>query len=230
MRIMKVTQIYFPFREFGGPPVKVRSLSQRLVKLGHKVTVLTADWGLESHALAPGSQAEKSAVGWRLEESGIEAIYLPSWLRYRALSWNPGIARFCRAQLWRFDVTHIFGLYDFLGPATAAACRRSGMPYVVEPIGMFVPIVRNFLLKRMYHLALGQSMLRASRTIIATSPQEVAALASSGQPENRFAGPRTGVEDPASLPGRGSFPPPPATPPPPNSFLPLAPLPPHQTP
>ena len=205
MRILNVTQTYFPFMEFGGPPVKVRSLSQRLVKLGHKVTVLTADWGLESHALAPGSQAEKSAVGWRLEESGIEAIYLPSWLRYRALSWNPGIARFCRAQLWRFDVAHIFGLYDFLGPATAAACRRSGMPYVVEPIGMFVPIVRNFLLKRMYHLALGQSMLRGSRTIIATSPQEVAELASSGQPAEKIVVRRNGVEVPDSLPERGRF-------------------------
>jgi glycosyltransferase involved in cell wall biosynthesis len=205
MRILNVTQTYFPFMEFGGPPVKVRSLSQRLVKLGHKVTVLTADWGLESHVLAPGSHAERSPVGWHLEESGIEAIYLPSWVRYRALSWNPGIARFCRAQLWRFDVAHIFGLYDFLGPATAAACRRSGMPYVVEPIGMFVPIVRNFLLKRMYHLALGQSMLRGSRTIIATSPQEVAELASSGQPAEKIVVRRNGVEVPDSLPERGRF-------------------------
>jgi len=205
MRILNVTQTYFPFMEFGGPPVKVRSLSQRLVKLGHKVTVLTADWGLQSRALAAGMRAERTAVGWRLEESGIEAIYLPSWVRYRALSWNPGVARFCRAQLWRFDVAHIFGLYDFLGPATAAACRRSGTPYVVEPIGMFVPIVRNFLLKRMYHLALGQSMLRGSRTIIATSPQEVAELASSGQTAEKIVARRNGVEVPDSMPERGRF-------------------------
>ena len=205
MQILNVTQTYFPFLEFGGPPVKVRSLSQRLVKLGHKVTVLTADWGLESNALPAGSQVQRTEFGWRVEESGVEAIYLPSWMRYRALSWNPGLARFCRAQLWRFDVAHIFGLYDFLGPAMAAACRRRGMPYVVEPIGMFVPIVRNFLLKRMYHLALGQSMLRGSRTIIATSPQEVAELASSGQPTEKIVVRRNGVEVPDSLPERGRF-------------------------
>ena len=205
MRILNVTQTYFPFLEFGGPPVKVRSLSQQLVKLGHQVTVLTADWGLPSNPLAAGGRAERTAVGWRLEESGIEAIYLPSWLRYRALSWNPGIARFCRAQLWRFDVAHIFGLYDFLGPATAAACRHSGIPYVVEPMGMFVPIVRNFLPKRMYHLALGQSMLRGSRTIVGTSPQEVAELASSGLPTEKIVVRRNGVEVPDSLPERGRF-------------------------
>jgi glycosyltransferase involved in cell wall biosynthesis len=207
MRILNVTQTYFPFLEFGGPPVKVRSLSQQLVKFGHRVTVLTADWGFPSRtsALANQSRAEPSPFGWRLEESGIESIYLRSWLRYRALSWNPGITRFCRARLWNFDVVHIFGLYDFLGPAIAAACRRDRIPYVVEPIGMFVPIVRNFLLKRMYHLTLGQGMLRGSRKIIATSPQEVAELASSGVPAEKIIVRRNGVEIPETRPQAGNF-------------------------
>jgi glycosyltransferase involved in cell wall biosynthesis len=207
MRILNVTQTYFPFLEFGGPPVKVRSLSLQLAKLGHQVTVLTADWGLQARASAGEAErcAERTPLGWRLAESGIEAIYLPSWLRYRALSWNPGIAGFCRARLWNFDVAHIFGLYDFLGPAIAAACRRRGIPYVVEPIGMFVPIVRNFLLKRMYHLALGQRMLRDSRTIIATSPQEVAELVSSGLAPEKIVVRRNGVEMPERQPERGSF-------------------------
>jgi glycosyltransferase involved in cell wall biosynthesis len=207
MRILNVTQTYFPFLEFGGPPVKVRSLSKQLVKLGHKVTVLTADWGLQSRTAghAEAMNPERSALGWKVEESGIESIYLPSLLRYRALSWNPGITTFCRARLWNFDVVHIFGLYDFLGPAVAAACRRNGTPYVVEPIGMFVPIVRNFLLKRMYHLALGQRMLRGTRTIIATSPQEVAELVSSGLPPGKIVIRRNGVEIPETLPERGKF-------------------------
>jgi glycosyltransferase involved in cell wall biosynthesis len=207
MRILNVTQTYFPFLEFGGPPVKVRSLSQQLAKLGHHVTVLTADWGLKSRASAAAmaNNAQRSALGWSQEESGIEAIYLPTWLHYRALSWNPGIARFCRARLWNFDVVHIFGLYDFLGPAVAAACGRTGIPYVVEPIGMFVPIVRNFLLKRMYHLVLGQRMLRGARKIIATSPQEVAELAGSGLAREKILVRRNGVEVPETLPERSKF-------------------------
>jgi len=207
MRILNVTQTYFPFLEFGGPPVKVRALSQQLVKLGHQVTVLTADWGFgpSSPETKSSSSVERTPFGWRLVENGIEATYLRSWLRYRALSWTPGIAKFCRARLWNFDVIHIFGLYDFLGPATAAACRRSGIPYVVEPIGMFLPIVRNFLLKRMYHLTLGERMLRGSRKIIATSPQEVAELASSGLPAEKIVVRRNGVEIPETMPDRGKF-------------------------
>jgi glycosyltransferase involved in cell wall biosynthesis len=207
MRILNVTQTYFPFLEFGGPPVKVRSLSQQLAKMGHKVTVLTADWGLQSRMAGPAEamNAERSALGWKLEENGIESIYLSSPLRYRALSWNPGIARFCRSRLWNFDVVHIFGLYDFLGPGVAAACRRTATPYVVEPIGMFVPIIRNFFLKRMYHLALGQGMLRGARTIIATSPQEVAELTSSGLPSEKIVIRRNGVEVPETPAERGKF-------------------------
>jgi glycosyltransferase involved in cell wall biosynthesis len=207
MRILNVTQTYYPFLEFGGPPVKVRSLSRQLAKRGHQVTVLTADWGLQSRAseAAAGNSAERSPWGWRLEESGVEAIYLPNWMHYRALSWNPGIEKFCRARLRDFDVAHIFGLYDFLGPSAAQACRRSGIPYVVEPIGMFVPIVRNFLLKRMYHLALGQKMLRGSRKIIATSPQELAELAAPGLPAEKILVRRNGVEVPDTLPERGKF-------------------------
>ena len=64
MRILSVTQTYFPFLEFGGPPVKVRALSQRLAKLGHHVTVLTSDWGLEERirGTAMAEYAEHSAL------------------------------------------------------------------------------------------------------------------------------------------------------------------------
>ena len=41
MRILNVTETYAPFLEFGGPPVKVRALSQGLARRGHQVNVLT---------------------------------------------------------------------------------------------------------------------------------------------------------------------------------------------
>jgi glycosyltransferase involved in cell wall biosynthesis len=207
MRILNVTQTYFPFLEFGGPPVKVRALSEALGKRGHQVTVLTADWGLESRWSVDGEKSykERSEFGWRVERDGVEAIYLSTWLRFRALSWNPGIRRFCRARLWNYDVAHIFGLYDFLGPAVGKACRESGTPYVVEPIGMFVPIVRNFRLKRMYHAILGQSMLSGARAIVATSEQEVAELCGGGVTREEIVVRRNGVEAPLTLPERGKF-------------------------
>src|ERR1700682_4630085 len=182
MRILNVTETYAPFLEFGGPPVKVRALSEGLARRGHAVNVLTADWGLEKR-LSAHSEAnlatlgwDRSPFGWRHMENDVQSIYLPSWFRYRALSWNPAAKRYCRARLQNFDLVHIFGIYDLLGSPVAAAARSRNIPYVVEPIGMFVPIVRNVLLNRMYHYFLGQRLFSGASAVIATSDLEVQEL------------------------------------------------------
>jgi glycosyltransferase involved in cell wall biosynthesis len=204
MRILNVTASYAPFLEFGGPPVKVRALSERLASRGHSVTVLTPDWGIEKRLREAGA-AERSPFGWRREENGVTAIYLPTWLRRRALSWNPAVKRYCRARLRDFDVVHIFGLYDLLGPAVASVCREFALPYVVEPMGMFLPIVRNVWLKQMYHAVLGRRLLWGAAAVIATSPQEAEELNGGGVPRDRITLRRNGVEPPAAWPEVGAF-------------------------
>jgi glycosyltransferase involved in cell wall biosynthesis len=207
MRILNVTQSYAPFLEFGGPPVKVRALSTELARRGHLVTVLTADWGLEPRFPdgEPPKGTTRSPFGWRHDEDGVQAIYLPTWLRYRALSWNPAVRRFARARLRNFDVVHIFGLYDLLGPAIAAQCRALNIPYVVEPIGMFLPIVRSFWKKRVYQSLFGRKMIDGARFLIATSQQEADELVSAGIPREKIVLRRNGVDVPAGLPARGAF-------------------------
>jgi glycosyltransferase involved in cell wall biosynthesis len=207
MRILNVTETYAPFLEFGGPPVKVRALSEGLARRGHQVTVLTADWGLEKRLQTQEEKitAERSPFGWRRNENGVQAIYLPTWIRYRTVSWNPAVKRYCRARLQNFDVVHIFGLYDLLGPAVAAASRKRRLPYALEPIGMFVPIVRNLWLKRMYHAIWGRQLLEGASRVIATSEQEVEELTAGGFPRARVALRRNGVETPAYWPERGTF-------------------------
>ena len=201
MRILNVTQSYAPFFEFGGPPEKVRALSEGLVQLGHDVTVLTADWGIE-HRLAklPGEPpAESSPFGQKRQVRGVKTIYLPNWMHYRAVSWNPALPRYLRARLGNFDVVHIFGLYDLLGARTAAAAAKRGTPYIVEPIGMFLPIVRSVHLKRLYHRAFGQEMLLRAAAIIATAEQEKSELIAGGIPAEQIVLRRNGVTPPAQL-------------------------------
>jgi glycosyltransferase involved in cell wall biosynthesis len=207
MRILNVSETYAPFLEFGGPPVKVHALSEHLARRGHQVSVLTADWGVSRRLplLAATVGAERSPFGWRLTDATVEATYLPTWLRYRAVSWNPAVHRYCRARLGNFDVVHIFGLYDLLGPAVAAACRSRGLPYVVEPIGMFLPIIRNIWLKRMYHALLGRTFLGAAGALVGTSDQEVAELVKGGIPREKIVLRPNGVSVPAVWPVPGAF-------------------------
>ena len=206
MRILNVTETYAPFLEFGGPPVKVRALAEGLAGKGHQVTVLTADWGLEKRGQTQEKgTAERSPFGWRRRENGVEAIYLPTWAHYRRVSWNPAVNRYCQVWVPKFDVVHIFGLYDLLGPAVARACRRRSVPYVVEPIGMFIPIVRNLWLKRMYHSVWGRTMLRGASRVVATSEQEIEELVAGGISREKIVMRRNGVEVPKTWPEAGRF-------------------------
>jgi glycosyltransferase involved in cell wall biosynthesis len=204
MRLLHVTQSYFPFLEMGGPTVKVRALARGLASSGHAVTVLTADLGFD--------QAKKEAAGatagrWGFEatEDGVEAVYLRTRARYRSLTWNPGVAAFCRERLGSYDLTHIFGLYDFLGPRVATACSWMDRPYVVEPMGMFKPIVRNIRMKRLYHLALGGRLLRGASRVIATAEQERQELLEGGIADSKIVVRRNGIEVPITFPPAGSF-------------------------
>jgi glycosyltransferase involved in cell wall biosynthesis len=207
MRILNVTQSYAPFFEFGGPPAKVKALAEGLAKKGHAVTVLTADWGLRKRLReSPGeAQPQASPFGWQRELNGVTAQYLANWLHYRAASWNPSLRRYLRAQLPQFEMVHIFGLYDLFGPLVASACRKRKIPYVVEPIGMFTPIVRNLPLKRIYHQVLGRELLAGASAIVATSEQERGELLGGGIAEEKIVLRRNGVEFPREFPERGLF-------------------------
>lgn len=187
--------------------MKVEALAAGLAQRGHEVTVLTADWGFESRAASGENAGEvkRSAFGWTREVNGVQSIYLPTWFHYRAATWNPAIARYCRARLESFDVVHIFGLYDLLGPAVARECRKQKIPYIVEPIGMFVPIVRNIFLKRVYHARRGKEMFGGAAAVIATAEQEVEELAGGGIPRSKIVLRRNGVVVPREFPAPGRF-------------------------
>lgn len=174
MRILKVTQAYFPFQDRGGPAIKVRSIARQLVVEGHKVTVLTADLGLGSSDVATIA-AQRTAGGWCAQLDGAEIIYFATKLHYRNLTVNPGIAKFCRQRLRQFDIVHIYGLYDALGPAVGHYCRKLSIPYFIEPLGMTRPIDRGFLLKKVWW-KLFRSYLPGASQIVATSELERAEL------------------------------------------------------
>jgi glycosyltransferase involved in cell wall biosynthesis len=204
MRILKVTQSYYPFLDKGGPTVKVRSLARGLAARGHQVTVLTADLGFDQET-ARRLGAVHHDWGWSVEEDGVEAIYLRVLGRYRALTWNPGALRWCRQNIGSYDVVHIYGIYDWLGPVATHVCHSRSLPYVVEPMGMFKPIVRNVPLKWAYRWLIGDRILRHARYLVATSEQERQELESGGIAPAQIVVRRNGIEWPASLPAAGTF-------------------------
>jgi glycosyltransferase involved in cell wall biosynthesis len=202
-RILKVTQSYYPFLERGGPAVKVRALARGLARRGHSVTVLTSDLGIKGSMKLTGGMA-RTPEGWRFEEDGVETHYLFARGSFRSLTWNPGILRFCRKWL-KFDIVHIYGTYDLLGPSVARACRERDIPYLLEPMGMFRPMVRNLALKWVYRQLLGESVVRGAARLVATSLQECRELIEEGITSRKIIVRRNGIEMPALSPLAGTF-------------------------
>jgi glycosyltransferase involved in cell wall biosynthesis len=206
MRILMAVQSYFPFQDRGGPVVKVRALARGLAQRGHQVTVLTADLGLRR---LNGSAAHYQPCpwGWRTEENGVESIYLSTLANYRALTVNPDVIGFCGKSLRHFDLVHFYGLYDLLGPAVSYFSRRQGIPYVIEPMGMYRPIDRSFRMKRVWHRSLGDSYWSHAAQIVATSEMEEQELLQAGVPPGKLVVRYNGIDSAASaVPAtRGAF-------------------------
>ena len=206
MRILKVVQSYFPFRDRGGTVVKVRALANNLVQRGHQVTVLTADLGLRKRGCS-GPEFERCKWGRCSQQDGVEVIYLSTSWRYRSLTVNPRVLGFCVSSLKGFDIVHFYGLYDLLGPSVSHFCRAQEIPYVIEPMGMYRPIDRGFRLKRIWHRTVGRTYLRSAARIVATSEMEYQELLEEGVPTEKLLLRYNGVDAPsnATLPARGAF-------------------------
>jgi glycosyltransferase involved in cell wall biosynthesis len=205
MRILSVTQSYYPFQDRGGPAFKVRSISRMLSELGNTVTVLTADLGFVDPAIASAA-AVRCAQGWRSDVDGVEVIYLTTRGRYRNLTLNPGVLGFCRDRLREFDIVHIYGLYDTLGPVVARYCRRFGIPYFVEPLGMTRLIDRSFLLKKLWR-RLVAGYLETANKLVVTSELEKSELVEDGFQTSQLLLRYNGIDrkEFCNLPPRGTF-------------------------
>src|ERR1700733_2071973 len=206
MRILKVVQAYYPFQEQGGPIVKVGALARGLVQRGHEVTVLTADLGLAGRS-GDGEKFKRCKWGWCSVQDGVKVVYLPLIAHYRALTLNPRVIGFCRTSLSGFDLAHFYGLYDLLGPIVGTFCRKQGIPYIIEPMGMYHPIDRGFFLKRAWHLLAGTAFWRHAAQIVATSEMEQQELLGDVLPPSELVVRYNGLNlsEFADLPARGTF-------------------------
>jgi glycosyltransferase involved in cell wall biosynthesis len=177
------------------------------MRRGHDVSVLTADLGLKSREDVDITRFERCSWGWRGEYDCVEVIYLPTVAHYRALTLNPRVIEFSRSALRKFDLVHFYGLYDLLGPAISFYCRRFGIPYVIEPMGMNRPIDRNIRLKQLWHRSVGAKFLQNARRIVATSELEQQELIEDDYSPEKVVMRHNGVESVSNKAGfpRGVF-------------------------
>ena len=202
MNILKAVPAYYPALAFGGPVLKTKIFAEKLTQRGHTVSVV-----------APNLLDTKRKISNRMvtrEVNGVQVTYLNVWFQVGHSGWitfSPDILAFCRKQLQRFDVIQIYGFYDFLIPVVGYYARKWDIPYVIEPLGMYVPILRSFGKKRLYHALFGNWLMANAAHIIATSEQERTELIEAGPNPDKIILRRNGIDlaPYAHLPERGHF-------------------------
>ena len=129
-RILFSAPAYWPALAFGGPIWMARELNEEMVRRGHYVDVLTTSLmdvrsGRSRRTVRERYRGRGRSVSRHARSLSVDGSHtsLPLWLR----------------SLERPTVAHIFGFRDPLGTAVAAWCRGHGVPYVFEPLGMFMP-------------------------------------------------------------------------------------------
>ncbi|MBI4445045.1 MAG: glycosyltransferase [Acidobacteria bacterium] len=144
MRILHIVPVLAP--ETGGPAVLVPSFSHALCEMGHRVSLFTL-----------GNRA--------IQENGIPDLIT----RFRPI---PGTRQLPTLQFYRevvrrlpsFDLVHLFSLWNPMVTLSAAACRRSGIPYLLCPMGMLQTkaLERKAIRKKIYNLLVEHRTLSGS--------------------------------------------------------------------
>ncbi len=126
MRILLVSQYFYPAWDYGGPVAAVSSIARRLADSGNQVAVLTT-------SRSSSRLAHFSPVPDEVYLPGVRVFRPRPVAHYRKLSFNPGTLDFCIRHVRDYDVIHIFGLYDLFGAIAYVAARFWSVPYVLEP-------------------------------------------------------------------------------------------------
>ncbi len=105
-----------------GPSVSIRELARQLTEGGHEVTVITAD--LAKAGIARSKMVEID------QRVGLKVFELNTSFG-RRLYYSKEMKHWLDANIARFDVVDIQGVWSFVAVHAAAACIRAGIPYVL---------------------------------------------------------------------------------------------------
>ena len=178
MRIAFATPAYWPAVAFGGPVWVARELTEGLVARGHRVDVVTTS--LRSVGEPPAARFRTCTR----VESGVQVHELATPLRYRWMGVTPTLPLVLEL-LPRPDVVHVFGYRDVVTTLTAGWARARRIPYVFEPLDMYVRRYRTLAAKRVFDRLIGERVARGAALVLAVSELEREQVIAAGLDEAR---------------------------------------------
>lgn len=166
MRILLYAPNYLPATRYGGPIRSSHGLAKALVGLGHEVQVFTTD--------VDGPRRLEVPLERDVDIDGVRVRYFPVQLP-RRIYFSPAMGRAFRAEIARFDVAHVNGVYLWPGPKLVREAARAGVRVIISPRGMLSPEMiagKSCFVKRAWIYLLERASLASAAAIHVTSETE----------------------------------------------------------
>jgi glycosyltransferase involved in cell wall biosynthesis len=111
----------------GGPSAALPLMARSLAQAGWSVDVATTDDD------GPGKRVDVPH-GRRVEREGYGVFYFPKQTEFYKVSLPLGA--WLRRHVRDYDVIHVHALFSHASTAAGRAARRTGVPYVIRPLGV----------------------------------------------------------------------------------------------
>ena len=150
----------------GGPPKACFEMARAVARRGHEVSIFTTN--------ADGPGVLDVPPGEPVERDGVTLRHFPV-SRPRFWRASTDMARALTGEIPRSDVVHLHSLYMFHDRAVGRECRRSGVPYLMQPHGALDPYIyrRHRLRKRLAEIWFQDAVTRRASAILFTTEEEM---------------------------------------------------------
>jgi glycosyltransferase involved in cell wall biosynthesis len=170
MKVLHVIPAVAP--RYGGPSAAVVGMCRALRPAGVDTLIATTD--------ADGSSRLPVRLGERTAFEDVPAIFFARQAT-EAFKWSLPLSRWLHRHVGDFDAVHIHALFSHSSIAAGRACRSTGVPYVLRPLGTLDPwsLGRHAWRKKALIAAAGRRLIDGAAAVHYTSAEE-ARLASQG--------------------------------------------------
>lgn len=174
VHLLHLIPSYLPAVRYGGPVRAVHGLARELVRLGHRVRVVTTDID------GPG-RLDVPTDRW-VERDGVEVRYCPVG-RPRRITRAPTMRAELARLLPEVDLVHLHAVWQWPTWLGARAAHRAGVPYILSPCGMLVQeliATKSPLAKKAWLALVERRTLARAAAIHVTSAREAEAIRALG--------------------------------------------------
>ncbi|SEW27531.1 Glycosyltransferase involved in cell wall bisynthesis [Chitinophaga sp. YR573] len=154
MKILFIAPSYKPAYIYGGPIVVIARLAERLVQLGHEVTVYTTT--------ANGNKELDVPLKEPVMMDGVTVRYFKR-ITGDHTHISPSLYAYTWSTAKQYDVVHIHSWWNFAVLGTALIFMLRGIKPVLSPHGMFCDYVltaNNQAKKKLIHAVIGKQLLK----------------------------------------------------------------------